>query len=217
LHAHRPVVLVGLVVVFLSVFSGESMVLFYAPTVLEQIGFTNTAVSFAATLGLGVVGLIATLIALAVIDRAGRKPMIVAGLFMAAASLVAMAALTIAPQASAVVRWGQVACLAVFIAAFWLTLGPASGIVTSEIYPQSIRGRATSLGSTMHGVFAIIFTLTFPLLLDGLGLAIPLLGYAVISVVGALYLIRTLPETKGKSLEEITAFWNKRAMARHPA
>jgi MFS family permease len=215
--AHRPVLLVGLVVVFLSVFSGESMVLFYAPTVLEQIGFTNTAVSFAATLGIGVVGLIATLIALAVIDRTGRKPMMVAGLFMAAASLLAMAALTTAPQASPVMRWGQVACLAVFIAAFWLTLGPASGIVTSEIYPQSIRGRATSLGSTMHGVFAIIFTLTFPLLLDGLGLAIPLLGYAVISIVGALYLMRTLPETKGKSLEEITAFWKQRAMARHPA
>jgi sugar porter (SP) family MFS transporter len=216
-QAHRPVVLVGLVVVFLSVFSGESMVLFYAPTVLEQIGFTNTAVSFAATLGLGVVGLIATLIALAVIDRTGRKPMMVAGLFMVAASLLAMAALAMAPQASAVVRWGQVACLAAFIAAFWLTLGPACGIVTSEIYPQSIRGRATSLSSTMHGLFAIVFTLTFPLLLHGLGLSITLLGYAVISIVGALYLMRTLPETKGRSLEEITEFWNDRAMARHPA
>jgi sugar porter (SP) family MFS transporter len=215
--AHRPVISVGLVVVFLSVFSGESLVLFYAPTILEQIGFANTTVSFAVTLGLGVAGLIATLIALAVIDQTGRRPMMVAGLFMLAASLLAMAALTIAPQASAMARWGQVACLAVFIAAFWLTLGPACGIVISEIYPQSIRGRATSLSSTMHGVFAIVFTLTFPLLLEGLGLSITLLGYAVISIVGALYLMRTLPETKGKSLEEITEFWNKRAMARRPA
>jgi sugar porter (SP) family MFS transporter len=215
--AHRPAVFVGLVVVFLSVFSGESMVLFYAPTVLEQIGFTNTAVSFAATLGLGVVGLIATVIALATIDKAGRKPMMIIGLFVVAASLLGMAALTVAPQGAAVVRWGQVACLAAFVAAFWLTLGPAAGIVTSEIYPQSIRGRATSLGSTLHGVFAIVFTLTFPLLLHGLGLTVTLLCYAVISIVGALYLIRALPETKAKSLEEITEYWNQRVAARRPA
>jgi sugar porter (SP) family MFS transporter len=215
--AHRPVVIVGLVVVFLSVFSGESMVLFYAPTILEQIGFTDTAVSFAATLGLGVVALITTLIALAIVDRTGRKPMMVAGLFLLAASLLAIAALTVAPQANTMVRWGQVACLAIFIGAFWLTVGPASGVVVSEIYPQSIRGRATSLGSTMHGVFAIAFTLTFPLLLHGLGLSVTLVGYAVISIVGALYLTRTLPETRGKSLEEITAFWSDLATARHPA
>jgi MFS family permease len=194
--AHRPVVLVGLVLVFLAVFSGESMVLFYAPTVLEQIGFTDTAVTFAATLGLGVVGLIATLIALAVVDRTGRKPMMVTGLIVLGASLLAMAALTTAPQAIAVVRWGQVACLAVFVATFGLTLGPTSGIVISEIYPQSIRGRASSLSSTMHGMFAMLFTLTFPLLLHGLGLAITLLGYAVIGIVGASYLMRALPETR---------------------
>ena len=216
LPAHRPAVLVGLVLVFVAVFSGESMVLFYAPTILEQIGFTNTAVSFAATLGLGVFGLIATLIALAVIDQTGRKRMVVTGLFVLAASLLAMAALTNAPQAIAVV-WGQVACLAVFVAAFGLTVGPAAGIVLSEIFPQSIRGRATSLTSTMNGVFAITFTLTFPILLDGLGLAITLLCYVVIGIVGALYLIRALPETKAKSLEEITEFWNQRAMARYPA
>ena len=102
--------------------------------------------------------------------------MMVAGLFVLAASLLAIAALTVAPQANTVVRWGQVACLAIFIGAFWLTVGPASGIVISEIYPQSIRGRATSLGSTMHGVFAIAFTLTFPLLLHGLGLSVTLVG-----------------------------------------
>ncbi len=215
--AHRPAVLVGLAVVFLFVFSGESMVLFYAPTVLEKIGFTNTAVTFAATLGLGVVGLIATVIAFNVVDEKGRKPMMITGLFVLAGSLLAMAALTVAPQSTAVVRWGQVACLAVFIAAFWLTLGPACGIVQSEIYPQQIRGRATSVSSTLHGVFAIIFTLTFPLLLHGLGLGFTLVGYAAISIVGAFYLMRALPETKGLSLEQITEYWNRRARAQNTA
>jgi sugar porter (SP) family MFS transporter len=215
--AYRPVVSVGLAVVFVSQFTGDSIVLFYAPTLLEKVGFTNTAVSFAATLGLGVVSIIATLIALAVIDHVGRKPLMVTGVFVLAASLLAMAALTTAPQAIAVVRWGQVACLAVLVATFGLTLGPTGGIVINEIYPQSIRGRASSLTSTMNTTFGMVYTSTFPLLLQGLGLAVTLLGYAVIGIAGALYLMRALPETKAKSLEEITEFWNHRAMARHPA
>jgi MFS family permease len=187
-----------------------------APTVLERIGFTNTAVSFAATLGLGVISLIATLIALTVIDQAGRKRMLIVGLFVLATSLGAMAVLTLMPQ-SVATRWGQVACLAVFVAAFGLTLGPICGIVISEIYPQSIRGRATSLASSMQSVFAIVFTLTFPVLLHALGLAVTLVGYAAVGVLGAFYLMRALPETKGKSLEEIAEFWNRHAKARRPA
>ena len=215
--AHRPAVIVGLALVFVSVFSGESMVLFYAPTVLEEIGFTDTGVSFAATLGLGVVSFIATLIALAVIDRTGRRPLMITGLFVLASSLLVMAVLTAAPQADAVVRWGQVACLGVFVAIYGVTMGPTSGIVISEIYPGPIRGRATSLSSTMHGAFAMLFTLTFPLLLDGLGLTITVAGYAVIGIVGAFYLARALPETKAKSLEEITDYWKGRAAPRQPA
>jgi SP family arabinose:H+ symporter-like MFS transporter len=184
---------------------------------MEQIGFSNTAVSFAATLGLGVVSFIATLIAFAVIDQAGRKPLAVTGLFVLAASLLAMAALTMAPQEIAVARWGQVACLAVFVAAFGVTLGPICGIVVSEIYPQSIRGRATSLTSGMQSVFAIAFTLSFPLLLHTPGLTITLLGYAAIGILGALYLLRALPETKAKSLEQITEFWNRRASSPQPS
>ena len=214
---YRPVVVVGLVLVFVGVFSGESMVAFYAPTILEQIGFTNTAVAFATTLGLAVISFIATLIALAVVDQHRRKRMMVTGLFVLAAALLTMAVLTVAPQETTVVRWGQVACLAVFVAAFWLTVGPVSGIVINEIYPQAIRGRAISLTSVLHGVFAIVFTLTFPMLLQGVGLAITLTVYAVIGIAGALYLIRALPETKAKSLEEITQLWNQRAAARRSA
>lgn len=208
--AHRSVVSVGLVVVFLTVFTGENMVLFYAPTILETIGFTDTGVTFAATLGLGIVGFVATLIALAVVDRLGRKPLMIIGLITVAATLLVMAALTTLPQSIVLVQWGQVACLAVFVATYWLTLGPTSGIVLSEIYPQSIRGRASSLSSTMYGVFAVIFALTFPLVLNSVGLAVTLVGYAVIGIAGAVYLTRALPETKAKSLEEITAFWDRR-------
>ena len=212
---YRPAVWVGLAMMFLIVFSGWDMVLFYAPTILKEIGFSDTTVSFAATLGLGIVFLIMTVISLAIIDRVGRKPLVVIGLFVMAACLLVMAALAVGPQASSpLARWGQVASLAVFVAAFALTLGLVGEIVVAELYPQSIRGPASSLSHGMRSVFAIAFTLTFPLLLDVPGLTVTLLGYAVISILGALYLLRALPETKGRSLEDIGEYWHRRALER---
>lgn len=209
---YRPAVYVGLALMFLIVFSGWDMVLFYAPTILREIGFTDTTVSFAATLGIGAVFLVMTLVALAIIDRIGRKPMVVIGLFVMAGCLLVMTALTLVPDAlSELARWGQVVSLAVFAGTFALTLGLIGEVVVAELYPQAIRGPASSLSHGMRSVFAIVFTLTFPFLLDVLGLAVTLLGYAAISIVGALYLMRALPETKGRSLEEIGEYWDRRA------
>jgi MFS family permease len=204
-------------ITFLIVFSGWGMVLFYAPTILKEIGFADTTVSFAATLGLGVVFLAMTLISPTIIDRVGRKPLVVVGLLVMAGALSVMTALTKAPHASEVVRWGQVAILAVFVAVFALTLGLVGEIVVAELYPQEIRGPASSLSHGMRSVFASVFMLTFPLLLDVPGLTLTLLGYAVISVVGALYLVRALPETKGRRLEAIGDYWSDRALARTAA
>ena len=83
--------------------------------------------------------------------------------------------------------------------------------MTSEIYPQSIRGPAMSLLGGAGGIMAMMSTLTFPLLLDNLGLPVLLVSYAVIDIVGAIYLLRALPETKGKSLEELAGYWSRRA------
>ena len=209
---YRPSIYVGLTIMFLIVFSGWDMVLFYAPTILKEIGFEDTAVSFAATLGLGIVFLLMTLVSLAVIDSVGRKPLVVTGLLAMAACLLVMTALTALPHVnSAVIRWAQVAALAIFVGTFALTLGQVGEIVVSELYPQAIRGPASSLSHGMRSIFAITFTLTFPFLLDVMGLATTLLSYAIISIIGALYLWRSLPETKGKSLEEIAAYWQSQA------
>jgi sugar porter (SP) family MFS transporter len=211
---YRPAVFVGLVMMFLIVFSGWDMVLFYAPTILKEIGFADTAVSFAATLGLGLVFLAMTLVSLTIIDRVGRKPMVITGLSVMAVCLLVMTALTMVPAGNALVRWGQVGSLAVFVGTFALTLGQVGEIVVSEIYPQSIRGPGSSLSHGMRSIFAIVFSLTFPFLLSLMGLSLTLMSYAAISIIGAIYLWRALPETKGKSLEEIGEYWQDREARR---
>jgi hypothetical protein len=136
--------------------------------------------------------------------------MVVIGLFAMAASLLVMASLTVHPLASTeLARWGQAACLAIFAGTFTSTLGLVSAVVISEMYPQSVRGPASSLAWGVRDLFSIVFTLTFPLVLHVLGLGITLVGFAAIGIAGALYLLHNLPETKGRSLEEIAAGWDR--------
>jgi sugar porter (SP) family MFS transporter len=207
---HRPALRVGLAIEFLFILSGEALLGFYAPTILTDMGFGDRTFVFAVSLGLVAVGLTMNLITAVIIDRTGRKPLMVSGLLVMAACLVSFVMLSGADHTDGWVRWGQIGCLVVLGAAFPLSVGMVGGIVNSEIYPQSIRGPAASLLGGAGGVVALSSTLTFPLLLDQLGLPVILLTYAVIDIAGAIYLLRALPETKGKNLEEIAHYWSRR-------
>ncbi len=213
--AFRAPVSLGLVLMFLTVFAGSDMVLFYAPMILKEIGFSDNTVSFAATLGLGVVFLVMTVLSLNYVDALGRRKMLIGGLTVMTACLLVMTALTLSPDTgTALVRSAQVVSLAIFIGAFALTLGHLGDIVVSELYPREISGPATSLTHGMEGIFAIAFSATFPILLSLMGLTLTFFSCALISAFGAVYLWKALPETKGRSLEEITDYWHRRA-ARH--
>jgi SP family arabinose:H+ symporter-like MFS transporter len=208
-------VLLGLVLMFLTVFAGSDMVLFYAPLILKEIGFSDNTVSFAATLGLGTVFLVMTVLSLDYVDALGRRKMLIGGLTVMTICLLGMTGLTLSPDTgSALVRWGQVAALAIFIGAFALTLGHLGDIVVSELYPREISGPGTSLTHGMEGIFAIAFSATFPILLSLMGLTLTFFSCALISAAGGIYLWRALPETKNRSLEEIGDYWHRRA-ARH--
>lgn len=200
---------------FLHVFTGWDMVLFYAPKVLTEIGFQDTTVSFIATLGLGMVFLLMTIFSLWIVDRVGRRPMAISGLGVMAVCLGLMAALTVTPDiTSSANRWALVGCLAVFVGAFALTLSPVADVIVSEIYPQVIRGPASSLNNTMRSLFAFTFSLFFPMVLAALGMSLTFMAFMIISAAGAFYLWRQLPETKGKSLEEIADYWSVKAGSR---
>jgi sugar porter (SP) family MFS transporter len=210
---YRPALALGLLVMFLNVFSGWDMVLFYAPTVLKEAGFEDTTVSFVTTLGFGIVFLVMTVISLSIVDRVGRRPMTIWGLSVMAVCLGLMAAMSAAPDStSPAIRWGLVACLAVFVGTFALTLSTVTEVIISEIYPQPIRGSASSLCHTMRSIFRFIFSLIFPSVLAFLGLSLTFLLFAFFCAAGLFYFWRHLPETKGKSLEEIGHYWRFKSL-----
>lgn len=204
----RPPVTLGLALMFLLVFCGWDMILFYAPTLLLEIGFEDTTVSFVATLGLGAVFLAMTIVSLSLIDRVGRRPLMLSGLLVMGLALAAMSLLASLPgEGGPLLRWSLVGLLAVFVGVFALTLGQIAEIVVVEIFPQAIRGPGTSLAHGMRSLFAFVFSLAFPFQLKLLGLGPTFATYALVCLAGAAYLSRTLPETRGLSLEQIGAHW----------
>jgi sugar porter (SP) family MFS transporter len=160
---YRSALALGLVVMFLNVFCGWDMVMFYAPTVLKEAGFEDTTVSFVTTLGFSIVFLLLTIIASSIVDRVGRRPMAVSGLSVMVICLGLMAAMSAVPDStSPAIRWGLVGCLAVFVGTFALTLNTVIEVIIAEIYPQPIRGSASSLCHTMRSIFRFVFSLIFP-------------------------------------------------------
>jgi sugar porter (SP) family MFS transporter len=209
---YRPPVLAGLTIVFLMEFSGSQMVGFYGPTILSDSGFGDQTFAFAVMLGLGAANLAMILVSATIIDRVGRKPLLITGLAVMSTFLVSFAVLYSVDHVSAWARWSEIGCLVGLDMTFWFSVGIVGWIWLGEIFPQELRGLSTSLLGGMSGVMTIVFTLTFPLLLDKLGLAVVTPIYAVFNIVGAIYLMRTLPETKGKSLEDIGDYWRHRAV-----
>ena len=167
-------------------------------------------VSFLGRLGLGVDFLLMTIVSLAIIDRVGRKPMVVIGLLIMSACLALMATFAwAADQIGSAMRWGLVAVLAVFVGVFALTLGQVGEIVVAEIYPSGDPWRCNELLPRHAQPFCPSLHADLPAGPRPLGLHITFLTYAVIDGVGTLYLLRFLPETKDRGLEDIARFWYK--------
>ena len=164
--------------------------------------------SFAATAMIGLVNLLFTLVAVALLDKAGRRLLLLVGL---AAQVVALTS----------VGWmfhaginGMALLVAVvsFIAAFAMALGPIPRFMSSEILPNRVRGRAMSVATFVIWTSCYIVAQTFPLLNDNpkIGPALTFWIFALFSLLAFLFVLAIVPETKGRSLEEIEMFWTMR-------
>lgn len=205
-----PPLLLGTLLMFLSVFTGFDALVFYAPAIFQGAGFTSNAASFMATFGLGLVNMLMTAVSMGVVDRLGRKTLLERGLLAMTASLALSGlALAFPDWSGGLTRWLLLGGLCAFVASFAVSLGPVAGVVVSEIYPQRVRGVALSLVYGLNSFFTFVFALGFPACLETLGSALTFAIFAGLAVAGALICSRCLPETKGRTLEEIEGLWRK--------
>ncbi len=196
----RLVMTVGIVVGVLQQMSGINAVFFYAPMIFEQSGIgTNAAFMQAALVGL--VNLVFTLVAMVMIDRIGRRPLLIFGLSGIAACMLLLAWGFSAGDA-ANPRLILFAILG-FVASFAVSLGPVMWVLFSELFPNRARGVAISFAGLVNSATAFLVTLVFPWELQTLGSAMTFLLYGLFALAGLIFVVRVVPETKGRSLEEL--------------
>jgi SP family galactose:H+ symporter-like MFS transporter len=203
----RPAMFIGVALIFFQQASGIGFVIYYTPTIFVLTGYEGSSTAILLTVGVGTIGLVMTVVSMALVDRVGRRPLFVGGMIGIVATLIAMG-VSIGHVADApIFKWIVVASVFLYMVVFSLSLGSVCGAVTSEIFPQRLRGLATSVVVLLAWTFEIAVSATFPPLVEVFGASLTFIGYAVIGVGGLLFGLFYLPETKGRSLEEIEAFW----------
>lgn len=220
----RLALMVGVGLSLFGQLTGVNIVVYYGPSILEQAGFEKNA-SFLFQVGFGVTNLVFTLIAMALIDRFGRRPLLIGGMIVVVLALAVTACLFVYadPQIVTDAATGEktlqfanpqagpwiVMVLAVYMAAVALSICAVIWVLTPEIFPNRVRGRAMSIATlTNWGTNAVSASL-FPWYVDALGMHAGFFSFAAICLIGTIFFWRYVPETKGKSLEEIERFWDR--------
>ena len=197
----RPAVSLGVALAATTQLVGVNAVIYYAPTMLKQAGFGSTA-AILSSVGIGLVNMVVTVIALALVDRLGRRPLLLGGTGVVIIALIFLGAVYLSPgSASASLL---VAGLCVYIAAFAGSLGIAIWLINSEVFPTAVRGKAAAFGTVTHWVLDFVISLTVLTTIDLFTPTGLFWIYAAFGIAGFAYLYRRLPETKGRSLEDIS-------------
>ena len=199
-----PLVLVGLLFNFFGQASGINTIIYFAPTILERTAFAAAA-SILATVGIGVVNVLMTVVGLALVDRVGRRPLLLSGIVGMALSLVALGSVFFFASLSGAQAWVALACLIVYIASFAVSIGVLIFLIPPEIFPLRVRGKAMGLALLINWGSNFVISLTFLPLLESIGEAATFWLYGGLNVIYLLFAFFFIPETKNRTLEEIEA------------
>lgn len=257
--ALRLVLIIGIVIAILQQITGINSVFFYAPMIFEQSGI-GTDASFVQAIMVGLVNLVFTVLAIALIDKLGRKPLLIGGVagiaicmsllaysFSQATYTLQEETITSLPQeidreqlspllgntfesdlefkqAMAAALGDETAktyeselitaaasmnsililiCILGFVASFAISIGPVMWVLFSELFPNWIRGLAISFVGLINSAISFLVQLVFPWELANLGSSLTFLIYGIFAVLGLIFIIAAVPETKGKTLEEL--------------
>ncbi|MDW4422739.1 sugar porter family MFS transporter [Staphylococcus saprophyticus] len=207
----RPTLIIGCIFALLQQIIGINAIIYYAPSIFSKAGLGD-ATSILGTVGIGTVNVIITIVAIMIIDKIDRKRLLVIGNIGMVASLLIMAVLiwTIGIQSSA---WIIVACLTLFIIFFGFTWGPVLWVMLPELFPMRARGAATGAAALVLSIGSLLVAQFFPILTEVLPVEQVFLIFAVIGICALIFVIKYLPETRGRSLEKIEADLRSRTNA----
>jgi sugar porter (SP) family MFS transporter len=208
--AMKLVMTIGISVAILQQITGINSVFFYAPMIFEQSGIGTDAAFMQAAL-VGVVNLVFTVLAILLIDKLGRRPLLGFGLSLIAVCMLLLAygfgSATYSESGELVHINASLILLAIlgFVAGFAISLGPVMWVLFSELFPNRVRGMAISFVGLINSAVSFTVQLVFPWELENFGNSVTFLIYGLFAVAGLVIVMKLLPETKGKSLEDLEA------------
>ena len=196
---------IGIGLAIFQQITGINTVIYFAPTIFQAAGLSSASAAILATAGVGVVNVAMTLVAIWLIDRVGRRALLLTGLVGMAACLVLLGVGFMVGTASGALGWITTFSLAAYVGFFAVGLGPVFWLLISEIFPLYIRGRGMGVATIANWGFNLLVTVTFLDLINILGRPGTFFLYAGLTVAAYVFTTALVRETNGPSLEQIEA------------
>ncbi len=199
----KIVIIIGILLSVFQQFVGINVALYYAPRIFESMGAAKDA-SMLQTVVMGLVNVVFTVIAIVTVDKLGRKPLLMIGSIGMAVGMFAISALSFFN----VIGISTLVFIIIYTASFMMSWGPICWVLISEIFPNKIRGRAVAIAVAAQWAANYFISSTYPSMMEFSG-AFTYGFYGVMSVLSFIFVWRMVPETKGKTLEEMENVWKK--------
>jgi len=204
----RPIVWVGIALAIFQQFVGINVIFYYSTTLWRSVGFEESE-ALTTSVITSITNVLVTIVAILLVDKVGRKPLLVFGSVGMALTLTTLAIAFSQAQGSGEdvnlpQPWGTVALIAAngFVVAFGATWGPIMWVMLGEMFPNKIRATAVSVAAAANWVANFAVSTTFPALSE-VSLALTYGLYAAFAVLSLVFVLWAVPETKGRELEEM--------------
>ena len=199
----KIVIIIGVLLSVFQQFVGINVALYYAPRIFESMGAGKDA-SMMQTVVMGLVNVLFTVVAILTVDKWGRKPLLMIGSIGMAVGMFAISGLAYFE----IIGISTLVFIIVYTASFMMSWGPICWVLISEIFPNKIRGRAIAVAVVAQWAANYFISSTYPSMMEFSG-AVTYGFYGVMSVLSFLFVWKMVPETKGKTLEEMEKLWKK--------
>ena len=199
----KIVILIGILLSVFQQFVGINVALYYAPRIFESMGAAKDA-SMLQTIIMGFVNVVFTVVAILTVDKWGRKPLLITGSIGMAIGMFAISWLSY----NEIIGISTLVFIIIYTASFMMSWGPICWVLISEIFPNKIRGQAVAVAVAAQWAANYLISSTYPAMMEYSG-ALTYGFYGLMAVISALFVWKMVPETKGKSLEEMESLWKK--------
>lgn len=199
----KTVIIIGILISVFQQFVGINVALYYAPRIFESMGAGKDA-SMIQTTVMGLVNVVFTLVAIMTVDKWGRKPLLIVGSIGMAIGMIGVSSMAFFD----VIGVSTLIFIIIYTASFMMSWGPICWVLISEIFPNKIRGQAVAIAVTAQWAANYFISSTYPVMMEHSS-TLTYGFYGLMSILSAIFVWKFVPETKGKTLEEMEGTWTK--------